>query len=113
MDSLAHNFAIPLWALVDRSKIEVGKSDMRGLAKELGRWLNHNFDITNKGVAIEEPAGTAAGEDPMLVVAGVPQSQWPIMIAIAQSKECKLYLVLPNEKGLFTLKELNIPKLEG
>jgi hypothetical protein len=49
----------------------------------------------------------------MLVVAGVPQSQWPIMIAIAQSKECKLYLVLPNEKGLFTLKELNIPKLEG
>jgi len=113
MDSLEHNFALPLWALVDRSKIEVGKSDMRGLAKELGRWLNHNFDIEHKGVAIEEPAGTSAGEDPMLVVAAVPQAQWPIMIAISQSKECKLFLVLPNEKGLFTLKELNIPKLEG
>ncbi|MEY4799455.1 MAG: hypothetical protein RI978_1756, partial [Verrucomicrobiota bacterium] len=33
MDTLEHNFALPLWALVDRSKIEVGKSDMRGLAK--------------------------------------------------------------------------------
>jgi len=110
METLQHNFALPLWALVDRSKVEVGKSDMRGLAKELGRWLKHNFDITHKGVAIEEPAGTAAGEDPMLVVAGVPQAQWPTMIAIAQSKECKLFLVLPNEHGRFTLKELNIPK---
>jgi hypothetical protein len=110
MGQLAHNFALPLWALVDRSKVEVGKSDMRGLAKELGRWLQHNFDITHKGVAIEEPAGAPPGEDPMLVVAGVPQEQWPIMIAIAQSKDCKLFLVLPNEKGSFTLKALDLPK---
>lgn len=110
MGALEHNFALPLWALVDQAKIEVGKSDMRGLAKELGHWLTHNFDVDHKGVAIEEPAGTSAGQDPMLVVAGISQTQWPILIALAQSKQCKLYLVLPSTEGRFVLKELNLPK---
>jgi hypothetical protein len=105
---MEHNFAIPLWAVVDQSKIEPGKSDMRGLARELGRWLSHNFDIKHKGIAIEEPAGSNPGAEPMLVVAGVKKEQWPVMIALAQSKETKLFLVLPNEKGNFTLKELNL-----
>lgn len=107
---MEHNFAISLWALVDQSKIEVGKSDLRGLAKELGRWLNHNFDITHKGTAIEEPHGTEPGSDPMLVIASVPKDQWHIMIALAISKNTKLFVVVPNEKGLFTLKELSLPK---
>jgi hypothetical protein len=107
---MEHNFAIPLWALVDQSRIEIGKSDLRALAKELGRWLEHNFDITHKGTAIEEPYGTESGADPMLVIAGVPQDQWHIMIALALSKNTKLFVVIPNEKGLFTLKELSLPK---
>jgi hypothetical protein len=107
---MEHNFAIPLWALVDQSKIEVGKSDLRALAKELGRWLNHNFDITHKGTAIEEPHGTELGSEPMLVIASVPKEQWHIMIALALSKKTKLFVVVPNEKGHFTLKELSLPK---
>ncbi len=113
MGTLEHNFALPLWALIDQTKIEAGKSDMRGLAKALGRWLSHNFDITHKGVTIEEPAGTSASEDPMLVIAGVPQAEWPILIALAQSKGCKLFLVLPGAANRFVLKELNLPKESG
>jgi hypothetical protein len=103
-----HNFALPLWSLVDQRKVELGKSDMRGLAKELGRWLNHNFDINHKGTAIEDP--TESGE-PMLIVAGVEQSKWPAMIALAQSKKSKLFIVLVNESGQFTLKELILPEV--
>ncbi|MEI6247718.1 MAG: hypothetical protein WCP67_04180 [Verrucomicrobiota bacterium] len=113
MDSLEHNFAIPLWALVDQAKVETGKSDLRGLAKELGKWLAHNFDVDHKGVAIEEPSGTESGALPMFVVAGVPQRQWHVMVALAQSRECQLFVVLPAEGGAFRLQELNIPKLEG
>jgi len=112
MADLEHNFAIPLWALVDQSKVEAGKSDMRGLAKELGKWLAHNFDVDHKGVAIEEPSGTEPGAMPMFVVASVPQAHWHVMVALAQTRACQLFVVLPTESGAFRLQELNIPKPE-
>jgi hypothetical protein len=112
MADLEHSFAIPLWALVDQSKVEAGKSDMRGLAKELGKWLAHNFDVEHKGVAIEEPSGTEPGAMPMFVVASVPQAQWHVIVALAQTRECQLFVVLPTESGAFRLQELNIPKPE-
>lgn len=112
MADLEHNFAIPLWALVDQAKVEAGKSDMRGLAKELGKWLAHNFDVEHKGVAIEEPSGTEPGAMPMFVVASVPQAQWHVMVALAQSRGCPLFVVLPTESGAFRLQQLNLPQAE-
>ncbi|MEI6284857.1 MAG: hypothetical protein WCP40_07135 [Opitutae bacterium] len=108
---MQHNFALPLWSLVDQRKVELGKSDMRGLAKELGRWLNHNFDINHKGTAIEEPTDPNEPGEPMLIVAGVEEPKWPAMIALAQSKKSKLFIVLVNESGQFTLKELKLPEV--
>ena len=108
---MEHNFAIPLWALVDQSKIEVGKSDLRGLAKELGRWLNHNFDITHKGTSIELIPNSETNHEPILIVAGVPKDQWHIMIALAQSKDTQLFVVLVNETGNFVLRKLDISKI--
>ena len=108
---MQHNFALPLWSLVDQRKVELGKSDMRGLAKELGRWLNHNFDIDHKGAVIEEPSDITGLAEPVLIVAGVEQAKWPTMIAIAQSKNTQLFVVLVNEVGQFTLKELKLPKV--
>jgi len=107
---MLHNFALPLWSHGDQRKIELGKSDMRGLAKELGRWLNHNFDINHKGTAIEEPTNPTESGEPMLIIAGVEEAKWPTMIALAQSKKTKLYVVLINEAGQFTLKELILPE---
>lgn len=112
MADLEHNFAIPLWALVDQAKVEAGKSDMRGLAKELGKWLAHHFDVEHKGVAIEEPSGTEPGAMPMFVVASVPQAQWHVMVALAQSRGCPLFVVLPTESGAFRLQQLNLPQAE-
>ena len=106
---MQHNFALPLWSLVDQRKVELGKSDMRGLAKELGRWLNHNFDIEHKGTALEEPSDVSGLGEPMLIIAGVEQAKWPTMIALAQSKKSQLFVVLVNEAGQFTLKELKLP----
>ena len=31
------------------------------------------------------------------------------MIALAQSRGCKLFVVLPTESGAFRLQELNLP----
>ena len=112
MAEMVHNFAFPLWSLVDQAKVEAGKSDMRGLAKELGKWLAHNFDVDHKGVAIEEPSGTEPGAMPMFVVAGVRQDQWHVMVALAQSRDRALFVVLPTESGAFRLQQLNVPKPE-
>jgi hypothetical protein len=49
---------------------------------------------------------------PMFVVAGVRQDQWHVMVALAQSRACQLFVVLPTESGAFRLQALNIPKPE-
>lgn len=104
MSTLEHTFALPLGAVVDEAKIEPGKSDTRMLARMLGRWLSHNFDLTHKGTAIETDA-----EGPVLIVAGVPEKHWPVMLALAQTQRCPLYLVLPNGEGQHVLKPLDVP----
>jgi hypothetical protein len=45
----------------------------------------------------------------MLIVAGVQEAQWPVMLALAQTQRCALYLVLPNGQGQHFLKPLDVP----
>lgn len=104
MGTLEHTFAVPLSAVVDESKVEPGQSDLRMLARQLGRWLNHNLDLVHKGTAIE-----SNDLGPMLIVAGVREAQWPVMLALAQTQRCALFLVLPNGQGQHFLKALDVP----
>jgi len=104
MGTLEHTFAVPLGAVVDESKVEPGQSDLRMLVRELGRWLNHILDLVHKGTAIE-----SNDLGPMLIVAGVQEAQWPVMLALAQTQRCALYLVLPNGQGQHYLKPLDVP----
>lgn len=106
---MEHTFALPLWSLVDPSKVEPGTSDMRALARQLGKWLEHNFGIRHKGTVIEEPDAAQAGAEPLLVVAGVAQAHWPAMLALAQSQGCRLYVVVPDAEGRFSLHPLRLP----
>jgi hypothetical protein len=101
---LEHTFAVPLGAVVDESKVEPGQSDLRMLARQLGRWLAHNLDLAHKGTAIE-----SNDLGPMLIVAGVREAQWPVMLALARTQACALYLVLPNGKGQHYLRALDVP----
>ena len=104
---MEHTFALPLWSLVDRAKVEPGASDLRALARQLGKWLEHNFGVRHKGTVIEQPA--EAGAEPLLVVAGVAQAHWPAMLALAQSQKASLYVVVPDAAGRFSLHPLSIP----
>jgi hypothetical protein len=104
MSEREHTFALPLGAVIDESKVEPGQSDLRMLARQLGRWLNHNLDLVHKGTAIE-----ANDQGPVLIVAGVAEAQWPVMLALAQTQRCALYLVLPNGQGQHFLRPLDVP----
>ena len=104
MGTLEHTFAVPLGAVVDESKVDPAQSDLRMLARQLGRWLNHNLDLIHRGTAIE-----SNDLGPMLIVAGVQEAQWPVMLALAQTQRCALYLVLPNGQGQHFLKPLDVP----
>ncbi|MEY2821659.1 MAG: hypothetical protein ACO268_02560 [Opitutales bacterium] len=105
MEERFHTFAFPLTALVDVSKVEPGVSDLRMLAKQLGRWFVSEFSLTHKGVTIE---GTPDGA--VFIIAGIGESHWPKMIALAQSQSCALFLVLPDGNGSHRLKPLDVPK---
>lgn len=107
---MEHTFALPLWSLVDRAKVDPATSDLRGLARQLGRWLAHNHGIQHKGTAIEESDGARPGADPLLVVAGVPQVHWPAMLALAAAQRATLYVVVPDEDGAPSLRPLSIPE---
>ncbi len=108
---MEHTFALPLWSMVDRTKVELGKSDMRALARQLGRWLEHNFNIEHKGTVIEEPDPSQLDTEPLLLVASVPEAHWPAMLALAQSQKSSLYIVVPDSEGRFSLHRLNVPPL--
>ena len=107
---MEHSFAIPLWALVDRQKVDPKTSDLRGLARQLGRWLEHNHGVQHKGAAIEESDGAEPGADPLLIVAGVPQVHWPAMLALAAAQRCTLYILVREADGSATLRPLSVPR---
>jgi len=107
---MEHTFALPLWALVDRTKVDPASSDLRGLARQLGRWLTHNHGVQHKGTAIEETDEAAPGADPLLIVAGVPQVHWPAMLALAAAKACVLYVVVKEPDGSSSLRPLGVPR---
>ncbi len=107
---MEHTFAIPLWALVDRQKVDPRTSDLRGLARQLGRWLEHNHGVQHKGTAIEETDEAAPGADPVLIVAGVPQIHWPAMLALAASQRCTLYVMVKEADGRSALRPLSVPR---
>lgn len=107
---MEHTFAIPLWALVDRQKVDPRASDLRGLARQIGRWLEHNHGVQHKGTAVEESDGAQPGAEPLLIVAGVPQVHWPAMLALATAQSCALYIVVPDADGTPCLRPLNLPR---
>lgn len=107
---MEHTFALPLWALVDRTKVDPASSDLRGLARQLGRWLTHNHGVQHKGTAIEETDEAAPGADPLLIVAGVPQVHWPAMLALAAAQACVLYVVVKEPDGSSSLRPLGVPR---
>ncbi len=106
---MEHTFALSLWSLVDRAKVQPTVSDLRGLARQLGRWLSHNHGIQHKGTAIEESDGARPGADPLLIVAGVPQIHWPAMVALAQTQRSPLYVVARDADGSPVLRPLALP----
>ena len=106
---MEHTFALPLWSVVDPAKVELGASDMRALARQLGKWLEHNFGIRHKGTVIEEPDPGLPGAKPLLIVAGVAQAHWPAMLALAQTQRTELYVVVPDAEGRFSLHPLKLP----
>ncbi len=107
---MEHTFALSLWSLVDRTKVDPATSDLRGLSHQLGRWLSNHHGIQHKGTAIEETDGARPGADPLLIVAGVPQIHWPAMIALAQTQRSPLHLVIPDADGTPMLRPLSLPR---
>lgn len=104
------DLALPLFALVDRDKIDPERSDLAGLAEQLGVHLEQAHGIVHDAVAIEGGA-TASGTPALyLVLLGVPQASWPAFLALAEAQKAKPFAFRRDDDGRFTLHPLGAGK---
>ncbi len=98
------HFALPLFSLVDRKKIDPETSDLRGLAAQLEKFLAHNFDVTAGTVSIEGVAQNAGEIELFLLLADVPAESWPALMALADVQKTQLFVCkIDEDSGRFTL----------
>ncbi|MDR2863030.1 MAG: hypothetical protein LBV54_04025 [Puniceicoccales bacterium] len=105
---MTRHFALPLFALVDRHKIDPDTSDLLGLSQQIGHYLLHNFSIEHGGVSIEGVHGAGGTVDLYLVITEVSQESWPALFALADVQKTRLLLCeFPDDgTGRFVLTPL-------
>lgn len=105
---MQQHFALPIFSLIDRSKVDPNASDLQGLAAQLSRYLAEQLSIQH-AVASIEGVKTAAGEiDLYLLLTEVPQESWPALLALVNAQQATLFVCAFSEEnpGQFTLTPL-------
>lgn len=101
------DLALPLFALVDRQKVDPEQSDLAQLARHLAAHLADTLGIAHDAAAIE--GGAAGGGEAAslyLVLLGVPESSWPAFLALAETRGAKPFAFRADADGRFTLRPL-------
>ena len=106
------DLALPLFALVDRSKIDPDQSDLSSLAERLGTHLEQQHAIAHDAVAIEGGATGSGSAALYLVLLGVPQDSWPAFLALCEIQKAQPFVFRrePGEEQRFTLQPLGAKK---
>jgi len=105
------DLALPLFALIDRDKVDPDRSDLAALAGRLGAHLETAHGIAHEAIAIE--GGTTASGTPALylVLLGVPQDSWPAFLALAEIQKSKPFVFRrEGDEGRFSLHPLGSGK---
>ena len=96
---MRQHFALPLFALIDRGKIDPNSSDLQGLAAQLGRYLAEQFTIRHAAVSIEGVRNAAEEIDLYLLLTEVPQESWPALLALVNAPQTTLFVCAFSEEN--------------
>jgi hypothetical protein len=97
------NYALPLFALVDRDKVDLRSGQLPELAEHLEAFMRQNLGIELLDGRIEQ-----LGEEAFFVLNGVESSALPALFALADVQKGQLYRYQREENDLATLTPLAV-----
>ncbi len=100
------DLALPLYALIDRTKVDPEKSDLAELAGKLGDHFAETHHIEHEAVTIEGGTGRGTSSALYFVMLGDPQTSWPAFLALAEVQRAQPFAFRPEEDGRFSLHPL-------
>lgn len=101
------DLALPLFALIDRKKVDPEKSDLAELAGHLGEHFMEAHGIVHEAVSIEGGNTRGGSGELYFVMLGVPQESWPAFLALAEVQRAVPFVFRAEADGRFSLHPLN------
>lgn len=81
-----NHFALPLFSLIDREKVDLRQPIPDELAEQLGLYLEGSFGIRSLSSKV-----VLAGEEPYLVLHEVPQEALPALFSLVDVQGTRLF----------------------
>lgn len=101
------DLALPLFSLIDRKKVDPGKSDLAELAAHLGEHFLETHGIVHEVASIEGGNTSGGSGELYFVMLGVPRESWPAFLALAEVQRAIPFVFRAEPDGRFTLHPLN------
>jgi hypothetical protein len=96
-------FAIPLFALIDKSKVDLSQPLPESLGEQLGLYLEGQFGIKSLSTRL-----LVFREDPFLVLHDVPQDCLPQLCSLVDVQRTQLFRYERTDESTVTLTPLNV-----
>ena len=96
-------YAIPLFALIDRSKVDLRQDLPENLAEQLRLWLEQSCSIRSLNARFIKAEQTA-----FLVLQGVPEDDLPALFALVDVQRSQLFRYERPDEGTVRLTPLNV-----
>ena len=96
-------YAIPLFSLIDRSKVDLSQPLPEALGEQLTFYLNAKF-----GVEALSSKLLRLGEEAFLVLHEVPESSLPALCSLVDVQRTQLFKYERSDQDTVTLTPLNV-----
>jgi len=96
-------YAIPLFALIDRRKVDLAHPLPESLGEQLAGYLNNQF-----GIESLSPQLIRLGDEAYLVLHQVPESSLPALCSLVDVQRTQLYRYERRDQDSVILTPLNV-----
>ena len=96
-------YAVPLFALLDKSKVDLSQPLPESLAEQLALFLEGQF-----GIRALSAQTLLLGDAPYLVLYGVPGESLPALCSLVDVQKSQLFRYERNDQDSVTLTPLNV-----
>lgn len=96
-------YALPLFALIDRSKIDLGQPLPESLAEQLRLYLQQDLGIGALSARL-----MVLGDEPYLILEGVASDSVPALLSLADVQRTQLFRYERTDEATVNLVPVNV-----